>query len=165
VRDAILRVSGALNPQLGGRSFRDVNVNLGTNHEFTDPTNEFSPDTCRRTIYRLWARCGNNPMLQSLDCPDPSVMIPRRLGTITPVQALSLLNNPFIEKCADRFADRVRSEAGDDTSAQVDRAYQLALARPPSDQESKLAREFVARRGLAQFCLVLFNTNEFLFVN
>src|SRR4030095_248413 len=45
-RDAALSVSGALNPKVGGKSFRDVTVKLGSqNHEFTDPTGEFSDDT------------------------------------------------------------------------------------------------------------------------
>jgi hypothetical protein len=166
VRDAALAVSGALERRLGGPSYRDVEVKLKQNHEFTDPTNEFSPQTCRRTIYRLWARSGNHPLLQSLDCPDPSVMMPSRPGTITPVQALSLMNNAFMENCAQRFSDRVRSEsAGDSVAHQVRHAYRLALAREPTDPESTLAESFIADHGLAQFCLVLLNTNEFLFVN
>jgi hypothetical protein len=166
VRDAALAVSGALERRLGGPSYRDVEVKLKQNHEFTDPTNEFSPQTCRRTIYRLWARSGNHPLLQSLDCPDPSVMMPNRPGTITPVQALSLMNNAFMENCAQRFADRVRGEsAGESVANQVRLAYRLALAREPTDPESTLAESFIADHGLAQFCLVLLNTNEFLFVN
>jgi hypothetical protein len=119
----------------------------------------------RRTIYRLWARSGNHPLLESLDCPDPSVMTPRRTRTITPVQALSLSNNTFMEKCAGQFADRVRREAGDDRTRQVERAWRLALARPPNDREARLAVAFAARHGLDQLCLVLFNTNEFLFID
>ncbi len=65
VRDAALVVAGALNRQLGGPSFRDVKVDLGNNHTFTDPTGEFSDATNRRTIYRLWRdpgtiRCSNH---------------------------------------------------------------------------------------------------------
>ncbi|HEY8504099.1 MAG TPA: DUF1553 domain-containing protein, partial [Gemmataceae bacterium] len=80
------------------------------------------------------------------------------------VQALSLLNNPFMEKCAERFAERVRAEAGDDPDRQVERAYAAALGRAPRAPELRLARDFVREHGLAQLCLVLFNTNEFLFV-
>jgi len=166
VRDAALAVSGALEQPLGGPSYRDVEVKLNQNHEFTNPTNDFSPATCRRTIYRLWARSGNNPLLQALDCPDPSVMMPTRPGTITPVQALALMNNAFIEQCAERFAARVQREAADVSAApQIRRAYQLALARAPTEQEAALAESFVAQHGLGQLCLVLLNTNEFLFVN
>jgi hypothetical protein len=165
VRDAMLSVAGALNEQMGGPSFRDMKVNLGNNHEFTDPTGEFSEATNRRTLYRLWARSGNLPLLESLDCPDPSVMAPRRTRTITPVQALAMENDAFVENCASRAADRVRSEAGDDPGLQVDRAWRLALGRPPTEREAELARGFAGRRGLDQLMIVLFNTNEFLFVD
>ena len=161
VRDAMLVVSGALNRKLGGPSFRDVNVKLGNNHEFTDPNNEFNEDTCRRAIYRLWARSGSHPLLESLDCPDPSVMAPRRNQTITPLQALSLLNNPFSEECARRFAARIGEG---DSKGQIVATYRFALLREPTEEELKLGQDFVRNEGLAQFCLVLFNTNEFLYL-
>jgi hypothetical protein len=159
VRDAMLSVAGALNTKMGGPSFRDVKVKLANNHEFTDPTNEFNDDTCRRAIYRLWARSGSHPMLDSLDCPDPSVMAPRRNRTITPLQALSLLNNPFAEECARRLAARATA-MGDAVRA----VYQLALHRDPTPGEAAMAAEFVADQGLEQLCLVIYNTNEFLYL-
>jgi len=168
VRDAALAVAGALNPKIGGPSFRDLKVNLqgaNGNHEFNGLTGEFSQAVNRRTIYRLWARSGNHPILESLDCPDPSVMSPKRTRTITPIQALSLSNNTFMEKCAERFAGRVRREAGDDRMRQVEHAWRLAFSRSPNDRERQVARSFLARQGLDQLCLVLFNANEFLFVN
>lgn len=165
VRDATLFVAGALNPQVGGPSFRDMQFNMKANSEFTDPTGEFSDAVNRRTIYRLWARSGANPMLQSLDCPDPSVAAPQRSKTITPLQALSMLNNVTMEKCAQRMAERLNRDAGDEVVKQVDRAYWLTMSRSPTDQELALSREFIEAAGLAQFCLVLLNTNEFLTVN
>ena len=165
VRDAMLVVSGALNDPLGGASFRDVKVELKTNHEFTDPTNEFSPATCRRSIYRLWARSGGLPLLESLDCPDPTVMSPKRALTTTPLQALSLLHNRWVVQAAERFADRIKQDAGEVPVAQVERAYQLAYARVPSERERALAIQFVEAQGLKALCLTLFNTNEFLFVD
>ena len=166
VRDAALAASGALNRQVGGPSFRDVKVEVQSlTDAFTDPTNEFTEDTCRRTVYRMWARSGGNPMLESLDCPEPSVSTPRRTMSITPVQALSLLNNAFVEHCAARFAKRARDEAGGEVDRQVDRVYRLALSRPPSAGELELARPFVREQGLEQFCVVMLNANEFLFVN
>ena len=164
VRDSILFVSGTLNPRVGGPSFRDVTVKLGNNHEFTNPTDEFSPDTCRRTIYRLWARSGNNPLLTSLDCPDPSVMVPRRPGSITPIQAFSLLNNPLMERCAAAFAERADSQSGGTQEAGIEHAFQLALQRAPTIEERELSLQFVQDHGWNQFCLVLLNTNEFAFV-
>lgn len=167
LRDAVLAVSRALNTKVGGASYRDMKVSggvMGTNAEFTDPTGEFTENTCRRTIYRLWARSGNNPMLESLDCPDPSVMFPRRTETMTPVQSLSLLNSSFMENCAKMFAERVRRDAGENIEGQIDEVYHLALGRGPQLRELELARNFLKKRPLEQLCLVLFNSNEFLFV-
>jgi hypothetical protein len=92
-------------------------------------------------------------------------MAPRRTRTITPLQALSMTNNPFMEKCAERFAARLRRDAGDDAAGQVERAWRLAFSRPPGDREARAARAFVAKQGLAELCLVLFNANEFLFID
>lgn len=163
-RDAMLAVSGALNRKLGGPSFRDVAVKLENNHEFTDPTGEFNDDVNRRTVYRLWARSGNNPLLESLDCPDPSVMLPRRPQTITPVQSLSLLNSRFVEQCARQLSQQIQREAGNEIEPQVVRLFQKTLGRSPQPAEVKSASDFARKRGLEQLCLVLLNTNEFLFV-
>jgi len=165
VRDAALQVASALNPKMGGPSFRDMQFKMNNNGEFTDPTGDFNAEVNRRTIYRLWARSGANPMLQSLDCPDPSVAAPQRSKTITPLQALSLLNHSTMEKCAEQMAERLRKDVGDEVDKQVTRAYWLAYSRPPTVEETKLARDFVAEAGLTQLCLVLLHTNEFLSVN
>ena len=99
-----LAVAGALNLQLGGESFRDLKIVVNSNTEFLAPVGEFSSAFNRRTIYRLWARSGNHPMLLSLDCPEPSVMSPVRPQTITTLQDISLFNDTAIEKCGQAFA-------------------------------------------------------------
>jgi cytochrome c553 len=164
LRDAMLLLSGTLNPQRGGPSYRDVHVKLGQNHEFTDPTNEFTPDTSRRTIYRLWARSGAQPMLASFDCPDPSVASPRRSQTITPLQALSLLNGPFSVWCSEHMATSLESAAPGDVVNQVELGYERVLLRRPSDDERTEAVRFIADGGLPAWCQVLLNSNEFLFL-
>jgi hypothetical protein len=163
-RDAMLTISGVLNRTLGGPSFYDMNAKLEHDHSFGDPTGEFNEKVNRRTVYRLWARCGNNPLLESLDCPDPSVMLPRRSQTITPVQSLSLLNNRFVEQCAERLAQRIRHGAGEDVDQQIGDLYRLVLLRNPETRELELARKFVKSQSLLQLCVVILNTNEFLFV-
>ena len=163
----MLLMCGKLNRKTGGVSYRDIKVNggrMGKNAEFTEPTGEFSEATSRRTIYRLWARSGNNPLLESLDCPDPSVSAPRRAVTITPIQSLSLLNSSFIEHCATHLAERVKAEAGADLNPQIERLFQLTLGREPKPAEQAPCRELVEKRGMEQLALVLLNTNEFLFV-
>jgi hypothetical protein len=165
IRDSALAIAGVLNDAVGGPSVRDMQIKQSNNAEFTDPTNEFSSATNRRTIYRLWARSGNHPLLQSLDCPDPSVTTPQRAQTITPLQALSLLHNTTLEQCAVAFAERLVRERGSDLKQQIVRGYQLVYGRSPNAEELQRAVAFVERTGLDQFCLVLLNSNEFLYVN
>ncbi len=165
IRDAALAISGELNPAIGGPSFLDMEYKLSSNAEFTDPKTEFSPESNRRTIYRLWARSGNHPMLQAFDCPDPSVAAPLRMQTTTPLQALSLLHNATLENCASSMATRLKAECGDQPTDQVDRAFLLAFGRPPQTEERQAALDFIHRVNLEQFCLMLLNSSEFLFVN
>lgn len=164
VRDSMLFVSGALNTEMGGISFRDILVKEGTNHEFTTPINIFAPFFNRRTIYRLWARSGNEPLLASFDCPEPSVSTPRRAQTITPIQALALLNSPLSESCSEAFAQRVQAAHRNDVSAQIQEMVRLAYQRPLKPNELELLQKFADEQGLEQLALVLFNSNEFLFV-
>ena len=63
------------------------------------------------------------------------------------------------------FAERLEREARGDIDAQVRRAYALAFSRAPAEHEIAFGRRFIDAHGLAEFCLVLFNLNEFLFVD
>ncbi|MGE5192396.1 MAG: PSD1 and planctomycete cytochrome C domain-containing protein [Deltaproteobacteria bacterium] len=163
-RDAVLAVSGELDPRLGGPGYRDFKVSSAGDNETYTVFDAVGPEFNRRSLYRTCVRSGTSPLLDVLDCPDPSVATPRRSATNTPLQALTLLNDVFIEHYAGKFSERVAREAPDSRPAQVRRAYALALARSPTDEEAGIGERFVAEHGLAQFCIVLFNTNEFMFV-
>ena len=166
LRDAILAISGELNPRMGGPGFHDFDMpeQKGKNQEYP-PRDVSGPEFNRRTVYRATPRSGTNALLDTLDCPDPSVATPARTVTTTPLQALSLLNNGFMIRSAEQFAERLKREAGSDVRAQVDRAYRLAYARPPLQDEADEARAFVEKHGLSQLCLVLLNANEFLYLD
>jgi hypothetical protein len=165
VRDSILSVAGQLNDRPGGPGYQDFKVTIrGATHYYT-PSDADDPNVYRRSIYRTWARSGRNALLDTLDCPDPSTTSPRRALTTTPLQALSMLNNAFVLRMADRFAERLKKDAGDDASKQIQRAYELALGRSPSDAEIAQFRPLVERNGLATFCRAIFNSNEFVYVD
>ena len=106
-----------------------------------------------------------NPWLETLDCPNPSVQTPARSRTTTALQALAMLNNPFVVQQAGYFAERLRAAAPDNVAEQVRLAYRLAFARLPSDEEAAEAAQFIARRDLAEFCHLLLNASEFLYVD
>jgi hypothetical protein len=165
LRDAVLSVAGQLDARIGGPGFRDFTISTaGENDTFTI-SDQFGGEFNRRGLYRTWLRTGTSAFLDTFDCPDPSVATPRRSVTTTPLQALTLLNNPFSEHHAARFAERLHREAPDDAAAQVRRAYALAFGRAPADDEIAFARGHIDQHGLAEFCLALFNASEFLYVD
>lgn len=165
VRDAMLSVAGRLNTAIGGKGYSDVNSYFFKGTQFYDPIDPVGHANDRRTVYRMWARGGRSPFLDTFDCPDPSTTTPRRSTTVTPLQALSLLNHSFSLRMADQFADRLNAQAGADADAQVRLAYRLLYARPASDEEVTLSKSFVQRSGLPAFCRAMWSSSEFLFVD
>jgi hypothetical protein len=163
IRDAMLHVSGALNPKMDGPSFRPFNATTpGGSYVKYEPKDSDDPAMQRRTVYRMNVSTGGEPMLEALDCPVPSVKTPKRAITTTPLQALSLMNGAFASRMAKTFAARVRNEAGANVDAQVDRAFRLALARRPTEQELASSRALVEQQQLETLCWGLFNATEFL---
>src|SRR5207237_8955944 len=118
VRDAMLSVSGQLNLELGGASFRPFTVFVSNSHFYT-LTDPIGPEYNRRTLYRMSVHSGRDPLLDSLDCPDPSTKTPVRSITTTPIQSLGLMNDPFIQRQASFFAARLKREAGPAQRAQI----------------------------------------------
>src|SRR5262249_30438217 len=110
VRDAMLALGGGLNPRMGGPSLRPVKAAV-FNSTFYTLTDEATPETQRRTVYRMNVNSAKDPLLETLDCPDPSVKAPRRATTTTPLQALGLMNGAFVRRQAKGFAERVAREA------------------------------------------------------
>ena len=91
-------------------------------------------------------------------------MTPKRNTTLTALQALALLNNQFMVRQAEHFAERLKA-ISDDPARQIAAAYELALSRPPTTDEIETLMRYMARHGLANACRVLFNSNEFVFVD
>jgi mono/diheme cytochrome c family protein len=164
-RDTVLAVAGELDRRMGGPGFRDFEVSSAGNNETYTVFEAVGGEFNRRSIYRTTLRTGTHPLLDMLDCPDPSVATPRRPVTSTPLQALSLLNSHFMEHYAGKLAERVRAETGDDVGDQVRRAYSIAFVRLPNADEVTFGQNFVKEHSLRQFCLVLLNANEFLYVD
>ena len=125
------------------------------------------------------------PLLQAFDGPDAQQSCGRRDITTVAPQALALLNDPFVRARARATSPTGCSkEAGGDPAGWIERAYQLALGRPPSETERDAGVEFldaqtrgaaeprpegpadeIRRQALADFCQALFGLNEFLYVD
>jgi hypothetical protein len=100
----------------------------------------------------------------AFDCPDAGQIAPRRSSSTTPLQALNLLNSPFVIQQAGFLAARLSQEAADDLPRQVARAFMLTFGREPSADELSAAIRLATAYGLPAFCRALFNANEFLMI-
>jgi hypothetical protein len=166
VRDGILAVSGKLDRTMYGPGFHAFEIEkpehsphyLYEKHDVDDAASH------RRGIYRFIVRSVPDPLLSALDCADASQSVARRDETITPASTLAMLNDRFVVRMSEHFAERVLRETGDVDDA-VQRAFLLALARPPSKEEAALLREVTASHGLPAACRVIFNSNEFVFLD
>jgi hypothetical protein len=165
VRDSILAVAGQLNLKAGGPGYQDFKVTVRGATYYYSAIDADDADLYRRSVYRTWARSGRSGLLDVLDCPDPSTVSPRRAVTTTPLQALSLMNNAFVLRMADRLAQRVQKEAGTEPAKQVARVFELAYGRLPTNAEVGRVAPLVERHGLAIFCRAVFNSNEFVYVD
>ncbi|MBI1901124.1 MAG: DUF1553 domain-containing protein [Planctomycetia bacterium] len=165
LRDAALFVAGRLDETMGGPSVQQFAFKDDHSPVYDYTSFDFDgPAGGRRSIYRFIVRSAPDPLMESFDCPDPSVWTPKRTTTVTALQALSLLNNPLFVKQAEHLAARVASERST-LSDQLRRAHELALGRPPTDEELQVLSAYASRHGLANACRVILNTNEFVFVD
>jgi hypothetical protein len=163
VRDAMLQVSGALDRRTGGPGYHLWEYS-GYVIVFKPKAN-LGPDEFRRMVYQFKPRLQQDRTFGAFDCPDATQAAPRRNVSTTALQALNLLNDPFVLDQAERFAGRLRREAGPDEAVCVRRAFLLAFGREPSAAEAAAATKLVRSHGLAVLCRALFNANEFVFVN
>jgi hypothetical protein len=168
VRDAALAISGKLDRAMGGPSVKHFRQSPGIH---VTPIVDYSafdvdaPGSYRRSVYRFLFRTLPDPLFDALDCPDASQFTSARSSSLTPLQALVLLNDRFLVRQAEHFARRVEAEAGAEGEARVRRAHLLALGRAPNAREAALLAAHAKKHGLANVCRVLLNCNEMLFVD
>ncbi len=165
IRDSVLYVTGKLDLTLGGPSvqqfyFKDDHSPIYDYGRFDVD----DPRSFRRSVYRFLVRSVPDPFMECLDCADPSIMTPKRNTTLTSIQALALLNNPLLTRQAEHFAARLDSAAGDLTG-KIEAGYQLALGRKPTVSEAAALARYASEFGLANACRVIFNSNEFVFID
>jgi mono/diheme cytochrome c family protein len=168
VRDQMLAVAGTLDRTLGGPNiFPYIDPDLFEKSSRRDwpgkPDDD--PSTWRRSLYVFSKRSIRYPLFETFDQPNLINSVDRRNRSTVAPQALILMNNSTVLFQARKFADRVRAEAGADPERQVARAFRLALGRAPTREERDESITFVRADadGLAQFCHVLLNLNEFVY--
>lgn len=166
IHDAALAVSGHLNPQMYGPGFQDFVIEKPEHsphyqYHLFDPED---PRSHRRSIYRFVVRSQQQPFMTTLDCADPSQRVDRRNESLSSLQALTLLNNGFMVTMEQYFAKSI-AESGEELPQQVERAFVQALSRPPTAAELPVLIDYAQQHGLANYCRLLFNLNEFAFVD
>ncbi|MBV11772.1 PSD1 and planctomycete cytochrome C domain-containing protein [Rubinisphaera sp.] len=163
IRDSILSVSGKIQlDQRGGPGFSAFEVEL-ENVRHYHPKEGFGPEDWRRMIYMTKVRQEKDGVFGAFDCPDASMVVPQRSRSTTPLQALNLLNSPFLMQQAEFFAERLQQEA-EQPRDQIVRAWRLCFQRTPTAAEVNESAAFIQQEGLLQFARAMLNTNEFVFI-
>lgn len=167
IRDAVLATAGTLDLTMGGPGWQDFVVEHPEHspHYRYDLADPRDASTWRRSVYRFIVRSQTQPFMTCLDCADPSMRVARRNESVSPLQALALLNNGFMLVQAEKFAERLTREAGPSPITQIDLAYRLALGRAPDDIERQTLADLAERHGLANACRAILNLNEFAYVD
>jgi Protein of unknown function (DUF1553)/Protein of unknown function (DUF1549)/Planctomycete cytochrome C len=174
IRDAILSVSGRLDPTLFGPS---VAPHLTPFMEGRGRPGHSGPldGDGRRSLYLNVRRNFLTPMLLAFDYPTPSSSMGRRNVSNVPAQALTLMNDPFLVEQARVWATRVRKDGGVPPSETVETMYREAFGRPPGPDERSAALAFLDEqakaygkpddlRAWSDLAHVLFNVKEFVAV-
>lgn len=147
IRDAMLTVSGELDEKQYGPG-SDLN-------------------SVRRTIYTKVIRNRRDPFLDVFDAPDNFNSTSQRNRTTTPTQSLLMINGGWTLKRATQFAKRVSEKKN--VQDKIEFAYRLAFCRSPSGSELASGMAFLGeapeQSELVDFCHVLLNSNEFLYVD
>ena len=120
-----------------------------------------SPGNYRRSVYRFLVRSVPDPFMERFDCPDISLITAKRNTTITAIQALALMNNPFVLRQAEHLAERAKAAGGDE----IPQHLSLDPAARSRPKEEQLLQAYEQREGLPNLCRLILNTNEFLFVD
>ncbi len=163
IRDSILAVTGALDRRMHGPGFSGFEVELeNVRHYF--PKKQYGPADWRRMVYMNKVRLEKESVFGIFDCPDAATSVPRRGRSTTPLQALNLLNSPFVLQQCELLVQRLARECGDDPPRRVARAYALCFGRAPDPEETAEALAFVSEAGWEAFSRALLNSNEFVFI-
>jgi hypothetical protein len=146
IRDQALSASGLLATRQGGPPVNSYQP-PGIWAEATFGKKKYSPgtgeDLHHRSIYSFWRRIAAPPMF--FDNPTRETCTVTTSRTNTPLHALSTLNDTTYVEAARALAARAAREAGKESSAQIQRAFQLVLARPASPEEQDILENIYTR--------------------
>jgi hypothetical protein len=175
IRDALLAISGQLDPKLYGRPIpvhlTDFIVGRGRPSE-SGPLNGAG----RRSIYISARRNFLPTMMLAFDLPTPFSTVGRRNVTNVPAQSLVMMNDPFVREQAAAFAARMLREVPSASAVErIGWLFETAMCRPPTPEELALCKESLAelktlhpgaeeRAIWSEFCHGLLSANDFIYL-
>lgn len=142
IRDQALAISGLLDRTLFGVHVRPYQPptywrkSAGASETYYLPSK--GSDALRRGVYTLWRRNAHYPSFANFDAPDRTACTVQRDVSNTPLQALTLLNDPVYVEAAAAFAGRIAKEAPGDRDAKIEWAFRTTLTRAPEEPERQL---------------------------
>ena len=151
LRDSLLAASGLLANKLGGPVVYPEQPNglwmeILSVMDVTEYPTSMGSDRHRRGIYTVWRRGNPYPSMINFDAPERAVCTTRRDRSNTPLQALTLLNDPVYVEMATHFASLIWRWDGNDRE-KIIRAFRTVAARKPSEEEIKVLLELRRKRG------------------
>jgi hypothetical protein len=184
IRDTVLQVSGQLNLEAGGPAVRlPLHPEIarlqykGTWYPHPDLSQH-----ARRSIFVFVKRNNRPPLLENFDSPSTLASCGERSTSTHAGQALSMMNSAFLQEQSLILARRL--DDSQDRAEAIREIYQLALSRPPTRQELRLGGQYLAEQerliaeehrqyvpgedhallALAEYCQVILNLDEFLYI-
>jgi hypothetical protein len=176
LRDALLALSGRLDPSPGGAPLNTENRKYVTGTASVNPT---TYQSLRRSVYLPVIRSAVYEMFQAFDFADPSVLSGKRTATTVAPQALFMLNSPVVEEETRHLAARLLARDDLNDAARLRLAYDAIYARDPENRETDQGLEFLRQasdlwrkhasdqprlRAWQSLCRVLLSANEFIYV-
>ncbi len=165
LRDSVLATAGLLNTTMYGPSFQDFVIEKPEHsphfeYHLHDPSD---PQCFRRSVYRFLVRSQPEPFMASLDCADPSMQVERRNESASPLQALSLWNDAFMLTAA-RLAEERAANDQRPFEQQVAAAWFACVSRAIQADDLATLTELAQTQGMSSVWRVLWNSNQFVFV-
>ena len=172
IRDTMLQSSGVLNLKMAGRPIvpevaREELYGLSGNSMWVVTADK--TEHTRRSIYMLARRTFRPAMFESFDAPEGIQSCSRRVESNTAPQSLTLLNGQWTVQEANRLAEKLA-----DDGEMITKTWLAIYTRIPRADEVASAKTFLERQtaelgskkaAAAELARVLFNTNEFLYVD
>lgn len=144
IRDNALKSSGLLVQKLGGPSVKPYQPDGlwkevgGASNKLAKYVRDSSDNLYRRSMYTFARRFAPSPFLINFDATSREICIIRRDITSTPLQALTLLNDPQIIEASRVLTERVQKEKNENVREQLETAFRMTTGIRANDEQLEI---------------------------